>query len=163
MVFETISDKFGPDPHTPTRRRSLSTRPRPRGGSPRPTSPRRPLTPTALNPVHRPPEHVPRLRLVTASEARATPSARRNAVSSRVGKLEEDEPRRPVPTNDTDRPIPRPVRTLEVRVMTVTPHTSQTHNRRTCRTCLRNQNFAETAVTTRYRVLLTRKKMGRAL
>jgi hypothetical protein len=30
-------------------------------------------------------------------------------------------------------------------------YASQTHNRRTCRTCLRNRNFPETAVTTRYR------------
>ena len=52
-------------------------------------------------------------RGVTASEA-GTTVPRRNAVSSRVGKLEDDEPRRLVPTNDTDRPIPRPVRTLEV-------------------------------------------------
>ena len=53
-ALETITDKFGPKPPKPTRRRSLSTRTHPRRGRALLTSPRRPLTPNARNPVRDP-------------------------------------------------------------------------------------------------------------
>ena len=68
-ALHVIHDKFGPKPPTPTRRRPLSARARPRGGRRVPTSLHRPLTANARfpaaarpQPVRAPPRATPRGR-----------------------------------------------------------------------------------------------------
>ena len=68
-ALHVIHDKFGPKPPTPTRRRPLSARARPRGGRRAPTSLHRPLIENARfpaaarpQPVRAPPRATPRGR-----------------------------------------------------------------------------------------------------
>lgn len=112
-ALETITDKFGPKPPKPTRRRSLSTRTHPRRGRASLTSPRRPLTPNARNLVRDP--DAPRLGTCPSSPSwtRPTPCGplpTRNAVTTLLPHLDPDAPRLPTPTDDTLSPRFRPMR-----------------------------------------------------
>ena len=107
-ALHVIHDKFGPKAPTPTRRRPLSARARPRGGRRVPTSLHRPLIANARFPAaarRQPVRHGPSPAPCYASWAlpgTARALARPIAVRSRAEGLDTDAARLPMPLVDSE-------------------------------------------------------------